>query len=273
MNRKVRLAGQVVLITGAGSGIGRAAAIAAAARGMRPVLVGRRQAALHETLSLLPGGAGAASVGWAFACDITVPQQRHDLLAEMTRREGCLDILINNAGAFHMGPLSAMTDATIVETFAVNLAAPSALIRDSLDLLGRAERPVIVNVGSVNGDLPDPEFSVYSAAKSGLRGLSDALRLELAPRGIRVCYIAPRATDTAPPGTAPPGTAPYGDAHDDQGVAGNANVSLDQPEIVAEMLWSAVERGARSACRGPAERCRILLRRLWPGLYDSLCIR
>lgn len=254
MNRKTRLAGQVVLITGAGSGIGRAVAIAAVARGMRPVLVGRRQAALHETLSLLPGGMGAASVGWAFACDITVPQQRHDLLAELVRREGRLDILVNNAGAFHMGPLSAMTDAAIAETFAVNLAAPTALIRDSLELLARSEWPVIVNVGSVNGDLPDPEFSAYSAAKFGLRGLSDALRLELAPRGIRVCYIAPRATDTAPPG--------------DEGVAADMNMSLDQPEIVARMLWAAVERGARSAYRGRSERLWIALRRLCPRLWD-----
>ena len=265
MNRKLSLAGRVVLITGAGSGIGRATAIAAAARGARPVLVGRREAPLQDTLAALPSVAGGAlPAGWVFACDITDAPQRHALIDAIAGREGKLDILINNAGAFHYGPLANMSDTAIAETFAVNLVAPVALIRDSLALLGRAARPVIVNVGSVNGDLPDPEFSAYSAAKFGLRGLSDALRLELAPEGIHLCYVAPRATDTEPPGATPQG---------DEGMAGDVNAALDQPEIVAEMLWGAVERGARSAYRGRAERCRILMRRLWPALYDRLSNR
>ncbi len=265
MNGKFSLAERVVLITGAGSGIGRATALAAAARGARPVLVGRREAPLRDTLAALSSVAEAAEPGgWVFACDITEAFQRRALIDAIARREGKLDVLVNNAGAFHDGPLADMTDRAIAEIFAVNLAAPAALIRDSLDLLGRATRPVIVNVGSVNGDLPDPGFSAYSAAKSGLRGLSDALRIELAPAGIHLCHVAPRATDTAPPATAPRG---------EEGMTDDATTRLDRPEIVAEMLWSAVERGARSACRGRAERCRILLRRLWPGLYDRLCIR
>lgn len=256
MSREAKLAGQIVLITGAGSGIGRAVAIAAAARGMRVVLAGRREAALRETLAVMPAGADATPAGWVFACDITDPQQRRDLLAELARREGRLDILVNNAGAFHMGPLSAMSDDAIGETFAVNLAAPAALIRDSLDLLAHGRRPVIVNVGSVNGDLPDPEFSVYSAAKFGMRGLSDALRLELAPRGIGVCYIAPRATDTLPP--------------DEDSAADGGAAPLDTPQMVAEMLWSAVACGARSAYRGRAERFWIAVRRLCPAFWDRM---
>jgi NADP-dependent 3-hydroxy acid dehydrogenase YdfG len=122
---------KVVLITGAGSGIGRALSIEAAKRGMALVLAGRRQDALAETGKLLGDGVSCVVV----STDITRKDDRERLVSAISRAHGVLDILVNNAGVVEGGPLEGCSDEVIARTFATNVVAPMSLTRDLLPLL------------------------------------------------------------------------------------------------------------------------------------------
>jgi len=237
--------GKRVLITGAGSGIGRALAIEAARRGHRPILAGRRAAPLDDTAAACAGGAEVV------VADVTAPAGRAALVAAAGGR---LDVVINNAGVQRVGHLGAQDDDAIAAMLATNLAAPILLTRDLLPALAAA-RGRVVNIGSVFGDIAYPFFTAYSATKFGLRGFSDALRRELSGRGIGVTYIAPRATST--------------DAEAEFGrLAGPMKMALDKPEAVARSAWDAIEAGRRDLYpRGP-ERFFVLVQRLFPRLVD-----
>jgi short-subunit dehydrogenase len=139
---------------------------------------------------------------------------------------------------------------------ATNLLAPMALTRDLLNLLRTAERPRIVNVGSVFGDIGHPQCAAYSATKFGLRGFSDAIRRELMAEGIGLTYVAPRATQTEAAHKFDHLVAPYA-------------MAVDSAEVAAAQILSAIRRDARNSyARGP-ERFFVMLQRLFPGLIDQ----
>ena len=188
----MRLEGKRTLITGAGSGIGRALALEASRLGMKVALCGRRAEALAETLSeMTPSGQHLRLRG-----DITDPAVRRGMRDYLWRQWGGLDVLVNNAGIIAVGPLACATDAEFEQMMATNVIAPLALTREMLPLLRRAMPSRVVNVGSMFGDIPYPLFAAYSASKFALRGLSIALRRELRAYGVGVTYAAPRATRT-----------------------------------------------------------------------------
>lgn len=251
----MRLDGKVVLITGAGSGIGRALAEEAARRGASLVLNGRREAPLRDTVARLPSATAVEVV----AGDAAEAAGRGAALRTVGERFGRLDVLVNNAGTLATGPLASLDDAALAAMARTNLVAPAALTRDCLPLLRRSAGR-IANIGSVFGDIAYPYFALYSATKFGLRGLSDALRRELAVDGIGVTYVAPRATRTDAVAAFENLVEPFA-------------MTLDPVEKVARQTWDAVERDARSVYpRGP-ERLFVLLRRLAPGLIDGGVVR
>ena len=167
----MRLDGKIVLITGAGSGIGRALAVELATREARVLLVGRRIGALEETRALLR----RQDLGAVLRADITDPDDR-DALVRQVRSWGRLDILVNNAGLVVSGPLSVNDVEGRRRMIDTNLVAPMELTVALLPLLAAAAPSRIVNVGSLFGDIAFPYFSAYSATKFGLRGWSDGLR-------------------------------------------------------------------------------------------------
>src|ERR1700746_1086044 len=116
---------RVVLITGAGSGIGRALSIEGAKRGMALVLAGRRQDALEETRALLSAGVSHVVV----PTDITRRDDRERLASAIYSSYGSLDILFNNAGIVEGGPLDSCSDDVIARTFATNVMAAISLTR------------------------------------------------------------------------------------------------------------------------------------------------
>lgn len=238
----------IVLITGAGSGIGRALAQEAARRGHRLILVGRRPAPLHETADLL-----GRTDTLCLSADIATPEGRAAIVATVALAGG-LDILINNAGSVASGPISAVGDGELEQLIRTNVIAPIALSRELLPFLAE-RRGQVVNVGSVFGDIAFPFFSLYSTTKFAIRGFSEALRRELAPRGIAVTYLAPRGTKT--------GAADNFDA-----LVGPMGMKLDAPETVAVRAWKAIGRRARSQYPKTAERFFVALQRLCPGLID-----
>ena len=247
----MQLEGRKALITGAGSGIGRALAIEAARRGVRLAVVGRRRQALDETLSLSPGAGHLAIVA-----DVTNRLDRGALMADLEAHWGALDLLVNNAGVVPVGPLAAATDEDLQAVVNTNLVAPMAMVRDALPLLKKSKGARIVNIGSVLGDIPYPLFASYSATKAGLRGFSIALRRELAPLGIGVTYAAPRATHT-------PAARPL------QSLIEPFEMKLDAPETVAKFVWNAVAREANAIYPAGAERMYVLMQRLFPHVVDK----
>jgi short-subunit dehydrogenase len=213
------------------------------------VICGRTAGSLRETAGLATGG-GIASV----VADVTDPADR-DLLVRRLRRDGALDVLVNNAGALAVGRISELGDDAMRTIAATNLEAPAALIRDCLPLLRAGRSPRVVNIGSMFGDIAFPLFAFYSASKFALRGLSDALRRELAPLGIAVTYAAPRAARTPASARFAALVAPF-------------RMRLDEPAAIAAHVWDGVERGRRTIYPPSGERLLVLAQALLPRPVD-----
>ena len=164
------LAGQTVLITGAGSGIGRALAIGASRRRMKVAVAGRRLERLEEIKSQLSPLANCLIV----AADVTTEEGRKLIRMRLGEEWDQLNFLVNNAGMIAAGPLSKLRDGDLDRLIATNLSAPIALTRELLPLLRAGTPSRVVNVGSLAGDIALPLFAAYSATKFGLRGFSNA---------------------------------------------------------------------------------------------------
>jgi NAD(P)-dependent dehydrogenase (short-subunit alcohol dehydrogenase family) len=247
----MQLEGKRTLITGAGSGIGRALAIEASRLGMAVALCGRRPEALIETLAqMTPSGRHLRLRG-----DITNAAVRRGMRDFLWRQWGGLDVLVNNAGLVPVGPLACTTDAELEQVMATNVVAPMALTRELLPLLRRAMPSRVVNVGSMFGDIPYPLFAAYSASKFALRGLSGALRRELRPYGVGVTYAAPRATRTSA-------------AQGFDSLVEPMQMHLDDPPRVAAQIWRSVMKDQDSAYAMGPERLFVLLQRLLPKVID-----
>jgi NAD(P)-dependent dehydrogenase (short-subunit alcohol dehydrogenase family) len=172
---------QVVLITGCSSGIGRAAAIAASARGHLVFATARDPAAL----------AGLESPGKlrALALDVTDEASIAAAMKSVTEEGGRLDALVNNAG---FGQYGAVEDVSAEEwraQYDVNVFGAIAMIRAALPALRRAGGGTIVNVSSVAGRISIPFAAPYCSSKHALEAVSDALRVEVAPFGVRVVVV------------------------------------------------------------------------------------
>lgn len=182
--------GKVAIVTGASSGIGAAVARALARRGASVALVARTAATL-DALAVELG----ADVASSFPLDVSDRAQIGMIPGRVVERFGRLDLVVNNAGVNHRGPVdecSALELAAIVDT---NLLAPILLSRAALAHLH--DDGAIVNVASLAGKVPLPDEATYSATKAGLRAFTRALGVELRQRGIHVASVCPGPVDTA----------------------------------------------------------------------------
>ncbi|NGZ84192.1 SDR family NAD(P)-dependent oxidoreductase [Duganella aceris] len=179
---------KVILITGGGAGIGRAAARQFAALGARVVVTGRREEALKALADQIPGidyvVADAASADDAAATVQTV-----------IARHGRLDALVNNAGGGAILPLADANVERIRDIFAVNVIGPSLLATAALPHL-KATRGAIVNISSTFGHKAAPALSHYAASKAALEHMTRCWALELAADGVRVNAVAAGPTET-----------------------------------------------------------------------------
>ena len=185
-----RLDGAVALVTGAGAGIGRACVIELARAGAHVVASSRTEENAAASVALAEGSAEAH--GFA----VTDAARREQLVELLRERHGRLDVLVANAGLDLAGEPSAeeLTEDEWDAVLETNLASVFRLVRGLLPLLGRGA--AIVTIGSANSLVARERAAAYVASKHGLLGLTKALAVDLAPRGIRANCVCPGTIDT-----------------------------------------------------------------------------
>jgi NAD(P)-dependent dehydrogenase (short-subunit alcohol dehydrogenase family) len=184
----------VTLITGAGTGIGLAAARLLSEAGHRIALTGRREPVLREA----GGGLGEEGADWAtLPADVSDPEQAGTLPTRVVEAMGRLDGLVNNAGWSPLKPVADHTPEDVANIFAVNATGAITLLIATLRVMQTAGRGRIVNVSSMASDDPFPGLTVYGAAKASLNTLTKGLANELGDGSpIRVFSVAPGAVET-----------------------------------------------------------------------------
>lgn len=187
----MRLKDKVALITGAGSGMGEAMAETFAREGARVALV---------DLDVRAASKVASSIGKnaiAIQCDVSRKPDVDMAVKATLAVFGTLHILVNNAGISHRNKsISEIDEAEFDRVFAVNVKGVFLCCQAAVPVFRRNGGGVIVNIGSTAGVRPRPGLSCYNATKGAVHIMGKTLAVELAPDRIRVCTIAPVATDT-----------------------------------------------------------------------------
>ena len=185
-----RLAGKVSIVTGAGSGIGRATAIRFAEEGARITCVD----VTRDTVEATAAEIGDAAV--AVAADVSDPAAVHAYTDATVERWGGLHVVFNNAGVNLPGIFHEATDDVVDRTLAVNVKGPIYGCRYAIPHMLRGGGGSLINTSSVNGLVAEPFLTVYATSKGAIIMLSKGIALDYAKQGIRCNAIAPGWVDT-----------------------------------------------------------------------------
>lgn len=215
------LTDHTALVTGAGSGIGRAIALRLAQAGARLWLVGRRPEALAATAE----AAGGRAEIWP--ADLAAPEALQTLAAQVAAQPW--DVLVHSAGVYAMGTLAATPVTALDEQYAVNVRAPYVLTQAALPGL-KARGGQVVFINSTAGLTARAQVGAYAASKHALKALADSLREEVNADGVRVLSVFPGRTASPMQARV---FAAEGRAY--------APEALLQPEAVAELVTTALE--------------------------------
>jgi NAD(P)-dependent dehydrogenase (short-subunit alcohol dehydrogenase family) len=231
--------GKVGLITGAGGGIGRAAALAFAHEGARLVLADRDAETLEETAALV-GEAGFEAV--ALTADITRRADVHAIVAAALERYGRLDLAFNNAGiSGPLHPLVGYPDEAFAAVIDVNIKGTWFCLQEELAVMQQAGGGAIVNTSSGLGLVAVPGMPIYVATKHAVLGLTKAAALESAAAGIRVNAVLPGIVDTSMPAALVEGAPEAMELM----LAGCPMGRLARPEEIAECaVWLCSDRAS-----------------------------
>ena len=181
----------IALLTGASRGIGRAIALELADLGFDLALVGRDQASLEETASLIPGTQVSL-----ITADLSDPDSAKYIVERTVSAFGGLDLLVNCAGVPQKGPFTEVTPEEWDKVFAVNARAPFFICQAALEPLKKSSKPMVINIASVVGFKGYINQSVYSSSKHALTGFTKVFAKEVQPFGIRVHLISPGGVAT-----------------------------------------------------------------------------
>jgi uncharacterized oxidoreductase len=179
------LVGNTILVTGGGSGIGRALAEALHARDNKVIIAGRRKSALAETVQAHPGMESVE-------LDVTDPSSVARVSRELVRKHPSLNVLINNAGIMKVDDVGkAVDEELLASTLTTNLAAPIRLTGALLEHLKSRPSATVINVSSALGFTPLAWSAVYSSTKAALHSYSLSLRYKLKGTSVRVLELVP----------------------------------------------------------------------------------
>lgn len=237
----MRLKGERVLITGGAGGIGSLIAASLIKAGAVVTVVDRAESLPFEA-RLIRG-------------DLSTPEGLEAVATAVAAEPW--DIIVNLAGIQHFGPFGSQSAPSVLATYMVNLVAPARLIQAVLPGMKERKHGRIVNVGSVFGSINFAHFVTYSSSKSGLHGLSQGLRRELAGSGVRVIYVAPRAVNT------PLNSQLVRD------FAEQTKMHMDEPKHVARRIVQAITRCEREVFLGFPESFFVRVNALAPSIVDG----
>ena len=253
----MQLNGKRVLLTGASGGIGEAIVNALAEQGALLVITGRNQQKLVQIAHVVREMGGVCDV---VVADLGTAEGIFDV-QQAAHTLGRIDLLINNAGISEFEAFDIQSDDAIERLLHINLISPMKLTKRLLPYLKAAERGLIVNIGSTFGSIGYPGFTAYCASKFGLRGFNEALSRELADTNVDVCYIAPRATQTAI------NSQQVMDMNDELGV------KSDSAAWVAEQVVRTLQKDRRRVYLGWPEKFFVRMNALFPGVVANSIIR
>ncbi|MGH6646243.1 SDR family oxidoreductase [Aquabacterium sp.] len=261
MNRHNTLSQKTVVITGASSGVGRAAALAFAEAGAHVVLAARRQEALDQVAAECRLHGSEAEV---VLTDVGDPQAMKTLAAQAIERFGGIDVWINNAGVGAVGEFTDTPLAAHERVIRTNLMGTMNGAYAVLPHFKERGAGVLINTLSVGSWAPAPYSVAYSASKFGLRGFSEALRGELGRHpGIHVCDVFPAFLDT-------PGIAHAGNY---TGRELKPIPPLSNPRRVARAMVKLAQQPRDAVTVGASARAIRLGHFLAPGLASKLMAR
>ena len=245
----------MAVVTGASSGIGEATALALAGRGAAVMLAARAEEKLRFLEREISTAGGRAL---AVRTDVTDRDSVEAMVERTIEEFGSLDVLVNNAGLGLSGRVAELRAEDLRHVLEVNLIGPLVCIQAALPHMRQEGR--IINVSSVVGKRAIPKVGGYCATKSALNALSDALRVEVAGRGITVTSVYPGTTQTA--------------------FRENSRRTKDEkrgwrprgvvPEEVAAKIAAAAESGGRDVYVTLPDRLFVAGTTLAPGLFDRL---
>ena len=249
------LKGKVAVVTGASSGIGEATARELASRGASVVLASRAMDKLQALRREISASGGLAL---AVETDVSDRDSVDGMVGRAVGELGSLDVLVNNAGLGLSGRIAEVRAEDVRHVFEVNAIGPLNCIQSALVHMGEGGR--IINVSSVVGRRAIPKVGAYCASKFALNALSDALRVEVAGRGITVTSVYPGTTSTS--------------------FRENSRRTRDEkrgwrpkgvtPDKVAQKIADAAERGPRDVYVTLPDRIFVAGVTLFPGLADRV---
>ena len=262
------LRGKRCLITGAASGIGRATAVAAAGKGAVLLLTDIQAEALEAVVGEILAAGG--DVAYAKAADVTDREAIVAMAAEVHAEHGSVDVAMNVAGASTWGTIERLRDSDWRKMVEVDLMGPIVVLESFVPPMVEAGRGGhVVNVSSAAGLFGLPWHAAYSAAKFGLRGVSEVLRTDLRRHGIGVSLVCPGAVRTPLVGTVEI-VGVDREAPAMRSLVERFERHAVSPERVAERILAAVARNRYLVFTSADIHALYLVQRYVPPLYWAI---
>ena len=252
--------GRHIIVTGASSGIGRAAAIALARRGARLTIAARRQAELARTADACRAEGAESEI---VVADVSQRDECFRLAAAAAARFGPVDVLVNNAGFAIFDALAEANPGDVERMMTTNYFGSVWCIQAVLPSMLERRSGSIVNVGSITGLMGYARMGGYCASKFAVTGMTEALRAEVDARGVTVSLVAPATTDTEFFVTAEKGKMP----------AASRMILAIPPERVARAIVRAIESGRRRTVLPLSAALYIRFKEIFPAPAHFLMTR